>query len=190
MPARKTPTTSTQSTPDDFLRWSAHSQRTKSVANYTKIMREADQNSVVQVENLASQIEKSFRTAQVIHTITIVILGILFIISLGLVLYPNTGDFQRTVGVFSLPSSILTILILIYRSPLRSARQVMGEAIKMQVIYLSYLRQVNQVDMGFKQSFINTDNFTSKQLQEAFAQTQGIIDKAMDDVNLLIEDLN
>jgi hypothetical protein len=189
MSEEKLPTTP-KSSQDDFLRWSAQTQRTKSVANYTKIMREADQQSVVQVQNLASQIEKSLKTAQIVHTLTICGLGLLLIISLGLVLLPGITDFQRMLGIFIMPVSMFIILVLIYRSPLRSARHLMGETIKMQVVYLSYLRQINQVDMSFKQNFVNTDKFTAKQMQETFSKTQEIIDKAMDDVNLLLDDIN
>ncbi len=191
MPASKPTNTNPHSAPsEDFLKWSSHAQRNESIAAYTTVMKMADEASVLQVKSLTNQVEKAFIITQFIYKSILFILGVSFIISGILAFWPGIGNFQKTVGAIGLPTILVTLLLLLYHNPLHNVRKAMGDIVKMQVIYLSYLRQVNQVDIGFKQNFFTNDKVTAKQYQETFNQMHGIIDKALDDINLLMDDVN
>ena len=187
MPRKRTGTP--HSKQEDFAYWSAYTERSKSIAVYTDILKEADQHSIAQVANFTKRVENFYLGILIgfIAALTIVILA--FIISTMLVLSESTNDFQRAVGTVGLPISLIILLLLLYKAPLKSARQIIGEIIKMQIIYLGYLRQVNQIDIGFKQTFVATQKTTPKQFQDTFTQTQKIIESALDEINLLLEDL-
>lgn len=175
---------------DDFLRWTSLNERTKAIANYADILKQADLQSVTQVENFTEQIQKIYKGTLAVYIVTLSAVGIVFIISIIFLFTQTSDNFQKIVGTIGLPVCLIILLLLVYRTPLKSARQIVGEIIRMQVIYLGYLRQVNQIDIGFKQSFLSVEKLSPKQMQETFAQTQQIIDKAMDDINLLLEDLS
>lgn len=174
---------------DDFTRWSAYAERSKFVSTYTDLLKDADQRSINQVENFTKRIGNIYEGTLFGFGVAIIAVGIIFVISLVLVLSDSATTFQRNFGVAGLPLSLIFLLILIYRTPLKAARQVVGEVLKMQVIYLGYLRQINQIDIGFKQTFISTEKITPKKFQDTLNQTQQIIDNAIEDINLLLEEL-
>lgn len=189
MPApRSSKAQSTQ--PEEFMRWMDQLQRSEAVKTYTDTIEMADAASIAQVKSLTEQIEKSFNTAQSVHKISLVVLLLIFVISCMLALWPGVGDFQRMVGVIGMPVILIMLLVLVYRSPLHSARKSMADVVKIQTIYLSYLRRINQLDMGFKQSYLSTEEFSSGLFEKTSEKMQEIIDKALDDINLLMEDLD
>lgn len=175
---------------EEYLRWAAQSQRNEAISDYAKVMKEADAASVAQVKSLTEQVEKSFNTAQSIYKIALAILGVGFMVACALALLPGVADFQRTVGVIGLPVTLVVFLVLIYRSPLYTARKSMADVVKIQSIYLSVLRRINQLDMGFKQAYLSSETFNPDLFEETSSKIQEIIDKALDDINLLMEDLN
>lgn len=187
MPGRRTG--SSHPSKDDFAYWSALTERSKYIDTYTDVLKEADQRSISQVANFAKRIENFYQGILAGYIVAIIAIVSIFVISSILVLVESASDFQRTLGTFGLPTSLILLLILIYRTPLKSARQIVGEIIKMQVIYLGYLRQVNQIDIGFKQTLTTIEKMTPDQFQETFNQTQNIIDHALDDINILLEEL-
>jgi hypothetical protein len=187
MPDRKT--RNPNSPQDDFAQWSAFTERSKSIDAYTDVLKEADKQSVTQVANFTKRIENVFQGTLTVYTIALGAVGIVFVISVLFVLIESTTNSQKSLGTFGIPFSLIIMLILVYRTPLKSARQITAEVIKMQVIYLGYIRQLNQIDMGFKQTFIKSEKLTAKQFQEIFTNTQQIIDNTLDDINLLLEEL-
>lgn len=174
---------------DDFINWSTFSERSKSIDAYSDILKEADKQSIIQVANFTRRVENFYQGTLVGYRVALAAVGIVFIISILFILIESTSDLQKSLGIFGIPLSLIIFVILVYRTPLKSARQVMAEVIKMQVIYLGYLRQLNQIDMGFKQAFITSQRLTPKQFQETFTQTQQLLDNALDDINLLLEEL-
>jgi hypothetical protein len=187
MPGRRT--RNTRPTKDDFAQWSAFAARSKSIENYTDVLKDADKQSISQVANFTKRVENAYLGTLTVYRIALGAAGIVFIISILLILIESTTNAQKSLGTFGIPVSLVVLLILVYRTPLKSARQITGEVIKMQVIYLGYLRQFNQIDIGFKQAFINSDLTTPEQFQETFTQTQQILENAIDDINLLLEEL-
>jgi hypothetical protein len=187
MPGRKT--RNPRSPQDDFAQWSALTERSKSIENYTEVLKEADKHSIAQVANFTKRIENAYQGTLTVYRVALGAVGIVFVISILLVLIESTSNSQKSLGTIGIPVSLVILLVLVYRTPLKSARQITGDVIKMQVIYLGYLRQFNQIDMGFKQAFINSEITTPEQFQETFTQTQQILENALDDINLLLEEL-
>lgn len=176
--------------PEDFMRWASHAQRGEAVSTYTTTMKMADEASIAQIRGLAERVEEAFTGAQTIHKTALWGLAISFVVSGLLALWPGVGDFQRTVGVIGLPVTLVIFLLLIYRNPLQNSRKAMADVIKMQAIYLSYLRRLNQLDLGFKQAYLSNEKFSPALFEKTSEKMQEVIDKTLDDINLLMEELN
>lgn len=187
MPGRRNANSRPQK--DDFTQWSAFSERSKYVETYTDVIREADKQSITQVANFTNRVENFYQGTLNVYRVALTAVGIVFFLSIALVLIESSNELQQTLGTFGIPVSLVILVILVYRTPVKSARQITGEVIKMQVIYLGYLRQLNQIDIGFKQAFITSDKLTSEEFQQIFTQTQQTLDHALDDINLLLEEL-
>lgn len=187
MPGRRT--VNSRPHKDDFAQWSAFSERSKYIETYTDVIKDADKQSIAQVAKFTNRVENFYQDTLNVYRVALVAVGIVFILSITLVLIESANGLQQTLGTFGIPVSLVILVVLVYRTPVKSARQITGEVIKMQVVYLGYLRQLNQIDIGFKQAFITSERLTPEQFQEIFTQTQQALDNALDDINLLLDEL-
>jgi uncharacterized integral membrane protein len=174
---------------DEFTRWSAYVERSKAIDNYTSVLRGADQDSITQLSLFTKQIQKLYRGTMMFHIAVLVAVAVIFGLSIFFVLSQKTVSVQFIIGSIGLPVSLITLLVMAYKTPLRSAREIVGEVIKMQVIFLGYIRQMNQSDIGFKQSVVSMDKAKAEEFQKAFEDTRKILEKSLDDINLLLDDL-
>ncbi len=174
---------------DDFIRWSAYSERSKAVSDYTEILKDADKRSVIQVEKFSKSVQSIYLFILGTYSITTFTVLVVFGVFLSFLLASTENNEKIPLSIIGIFISLFILLILVYRNPMKSARQVIGEFIKMQIIYLGYLRQVNQIDMGFKQTYLTTKRVKPQQLKKTFSQTQHVIENAIDDINLLLEEL-
>ncbi|MEJ5226014.1 MAG: hypothetical protein WHV44_16260 [Anaerolineales bacterium] len=153
-------------------------------------MKMADEASVAQVRSLAERVEEAFTEAQSIYKTALWGLAVGFFVSGLLALWPGVGVSQRAIGVTGLPVTLVIFLLLIYRNPLQNARKAMADVIKMQAIYLTYLRRLNQLDLGFKRAYLSNEKFSPALFEKTSEKMQEVIDKTLDDINLLMEELN
>lgn len=162
-------------------------QRAKAVETYTSLLNDADKQIMKQFESLMSKALQAFSLSMWMHGIIFVV-GVL---ALGASLWVafNSGFeiFERYVGVGAAAGSLGTLLLLFYRDPLKNIRESVTNLVKVNVVFLGYVRQINQIDASFKQMFLEPGGFGVEQMRPTVEQIQDSVKKTMEEVRGFLE---
>ena len=90
--------------------------------------------------------------------------------------------FQRFVGVGTAIGSLGTLLWLFYKDPLKNIRGSVTSLVKVSVVFLGYVRQINQTDATFKQLFLASAGFGVDQMKQTVEQIQDSVSKTMEEI--------
>ncbi len=165
-------------------------QRTQAVAQYTQLLGDADQKIMLQFESLMARARLAFTVSMVMHG-TIFGLGVITLLAS---IYIATGSGQDALerailGVGGAGGSLAVLLVLFYRNPFRNITQSVINLVKVNVVFLGYIRQINQIDATFKQLFLAAGGFSATQMKETVAEIELTVHKTLDKVRLYLEDI-
>jgi|GEM_PF-1086121 len=157
-------------------------QRTKALDTYTKLLGDADTQIMAQFNGLMAEARAGFKMSMFMH-------GIIFgigVVALGVSLYVALSQgfemFERYVGIGAAAGSLGTLLLLFYKDPLKNIRESVTNLVKVNVIFLGYVRQINQIDATFKQLFLASTGFSADQMNRTVEQIQASVKQTMDEV--------
>lgn len=67
---------------------------------------------------------------------------------------------------------LVTLLASFYRNPLENVRSSIAELLKVNVVFLGYVRQINQIDATFKHQFLGNSQFGVERMKATVQQIQ------------------
>jgi hypothetical protein len=126
------------------------SERAKALDRYTDILSDADKDVRDHFKELMSQAKVSFWMSLIMHSIVFGIGVAVLIASLVVAFGGGSPTVSAWIGVGGAGASALTILLsAFYRNPLRNVRGSLNALMQVDVIFLGYVRQINQIDATF-----------------------------------------
>jgi hypothetical protein len=158
---------------------SLFAQRNKAVDTYSAILAETDSRIMEQFNLLMNEARTAFQTNLWMHRIIFGIDALLLIASLIVALASGLDTLQGWIGVGGSVGSLATLLLLFYRNPVRNIDQAVAQLVKVDVIFLGYIRQINQIDATFKQLFLSTMSFGIEQMERTVEEIRETVDKTM-----------
>ena len=63
----------------------------------------------------------------------------------------------------------------------------MTNLIKVNVVFLGYIRQINQIDATFKQLFLDAPGFSIGQMKDTVAEIESSVDNTLSKVQMYLE---
>jgi HEAT repeat protein len=157
-------------------------QRAKAVDTYTTLLGNADQQVMEQFNRLMVQAQRGFLLSLWMHGIIFGVGVVVLVASLYVALSQGFGTFERYVGVGTAVGSLGTLLLLFYKDPLKNIRGSVTGLVKVNVVFLGYVRQINQIDATFKQLFLASAGFGVDQMKQTVEQIQDSVRKTMEEV--------
>jgi HEAT repeat protein len=157
-------------------------QRTKALDTYTKLLGDADQQVMKQFNRLMEQAQRGFLLSLSMHAIIFGIGVVVLVVSLYVALSQGFETFERYVGVGTAVGSLGTLLLLFYKDPLKNIQGSVTGLVKVNVVFLGYVRQINQIDATFKQLFLASAGFGVDQMKQTVEQIQDSVRKTMEEV--------
>jgi hypothetical protein len=162
-------------------------QRTKALDTYTKLLGDADEQIMGQFNSLMVQAQRGFLMSMWMHGIIFGIGAVVLAASLYVALGGGFETFERYVGIGAAIGSLGTLLLLFYRDPLKNIRRSVTNLVEVNVVFLGYVRQINQIDATFKQIFLASAGFGVEQMQQTVAQIQDSVKRTMEEVKAYLE---
>lgn len=151
-------------------------ERTKALDNYTQILNDADKDVRDHFKELMSQAKFAFWLSLTMHIVVFIIGVWLLIASLSLALHGGLDMVSTWIGVSGAGASALVILLsAFYRSPLLNVRNSLNALMQVDVVFLGYVRQINQIDATFKHMFLDAKDFGTQQMKETVAEIQSTV---------------
>ncbi len=157
-------------------------QRAKALDTYTELLGNADEQVMEQFNRLMGQAQRGFLLSLYMHGIIFGIGVIVLVASLYVALSQGFDTFERYVGVGAAIGSLGTLLLLFYKDPLENIRGSVTSLVKVNVVFLGYVRQINQIDATFKQLFLASAGFGLDQMKQTVEQIQDSVRKTMQEV--------
>lgn len=159
-------------------------QRTRTMETYSILLKEADAKIMEQFTNLMGRAHKAFSLSMWMHG-TIFVLGIIVLaVSLYVAFSNGFDEFQRYVGIGAAGSSLGTLLWLFYKDPLNNIHESVNRLMKANIVFLGYVRQINQIDATFKHMYFELSEFSIAQMKETVEQIQNTIKETLAQVKL------
>lgn len=157
-------------------------QRTKAMDTYTQMLNTTDSQIMQQYNRIVERARQAFSLSLVMHALIFGIGLIILILSLNVALSEGYEIFERYIGVGTAGGSLATLLALFYKDPLKNIRGSVTSLVKVNVIFLGYVRQINQIDATFKQIFLEPQGLEIDKMTKTVVQIQDSVDKTMKEI--------
>jgi HEAT repeat protein len=157
-------------------------QRTKALDKYTELLGTADTQVMAQFERLMKQAQRGFLMSMWMHGIIFGIGVVVLIVSLYVAISQGFETFERYVGIGAAVGSLGTLLLLFYKDPLKNIRNSVTGLVKVNVVFLGYVRQINQIDATFKQLFLASAGFGTDQMKQTVEEIRDSVKQTMAEV--------
>lgn len=157
-------------------------QRTQVLDTYTNLLSSADERIMEQFNHLMGRAQQGFLMSLWMHGIIFGIGVVVLVVSLYVALSQGFETFERYVGVGAAVGSLGTLLLMFYTGPVRNIRQSVTDLVEVNVVFLGYVRQINQIDATFKQLFLASSEFGVKQMKQTVEQIQDSVKNTMQEV--------
>jgi HEAT repeat protein len=158
-------------------------ERTKALDKYTDLLSDADRDARTHFKELMYQAKFSFWLSLVMHTL-IFCIGIgLLISSLQQVLGGGLTTIKEWFGPGGTAVAALALLLSsFYRDPLRNVRESLNSLMQVDVVFLGYMRQINQIDATFKHMFLDAKDFGTDQMHSTVGEIQAALKETLDEI--------
>jgi hypothetical protein len=158
-------------------------ERAKALDKYTDILSDADKDVRDHFKDLMWQAKFAFWLSLLMHTAVFVIGVWVLITSLSLALNRGLDTVSTWIGVGGAGASALVILLsAFYRSPLQNVRGSLNALMQVDVVFLGYVRQINQIDATFKHMFLDAKDFGTQQMKVTVAETQAAVREILEEI--------
>jgi HEAT repeat protein len=157
-------------------------QREEAVKAYTDLLKTADDQIMTQFEGLMKQARYAFMMTMSMHGLIFGLGVVVLSVSLYVAMAQGFQTFERFVGVGAAAGSLTILLTLFYRDPLKNIRESVSNLVKVNVVFIGYMRQINQIDATFKQLFLSTGGFGTNEMKKTVEQIQDSVKKTMGEI--------
>lgn len=159
-------------------------ERAKALSRYTDILSNADRDVRLHFRELMTQAKVSFWLSLAMHSIVFGIGVGALIASLWLAFRGGLREAAAWIGVGSVGglSALAIIIATFYKNPLQNIRTSLNALMQIDVVFLGYVRQINQIDATFKHMFLDAKDFGTKQMKETVEEIQESMQKSLEQI--------
>ncbi len=157
-------------------------QREEALKAYSDILKSADDQIMTQFEGLIKQARLAFSMTMWMHGVIFGLGVIVLSISLYVSMAQGFATFERFVGIGTAAGSLTMLLALFYRGPLKNIGESVSNLLKVNVVFIGYMRQINQIDASFKQLFLSAGGFGTVDMKQTVDQIQDSVKETMEGV--------
>jgi HEAT repeat protein len=157
-------------------------QREEALKAYSDILKSSDDQIMTQFEGLIKQARLAFSMTMWMHGVIFGLGVIVLSISLYVAMAQGFATFERFVGIGTAAGSLTMLLALFYRGPLKNIGESVSNLLKVNVVFIGYMRQINQIDASFKQLFLSAGGFGTVDMKQTVDQIQDSVKETMEGV--------
>lgn len=166
-------------------------ERAQAMQLYSAALKEADEKAYKFYEAANEQIKSHFEINRRLYSLTLTIVILLLAVSIGFALVPSpVNPFFQTFSLASGICATVLLVVLLIRSPLRQAHQLLEKNMRVNVAFLSFVRRVQQSDLALRFVFMQTESQDFAKVLTQIQDFQNIIDQTSDEVTEIMQDLD
>jgi hypothetical protein len=189
MAGRKTASTSTTRSRNARLDSQTWLERAQAMQIYSSALRDADEKVLRLFDTVSEQTKRYFEFNSKLYVATIVIIAGILIASFVLAIFSSTGNlFHQIFSIVGLFSGTITLIILLFRNPLKHARQMLENTVRINVVVLSFVRRLQQSDLALRFVFMQTQSSDFNKVHAQIQEFQNMVDQTSEEISQIIQD--
>lgn len=157
-------------------------QRARTMEAYSALLGTADKEIMEQFKGMTLEAKLAFRGSMIMHYCVFGVGLLLLIASARLAVDGGEATMSRFLGAGGAVGSVGLLLLTFYKNPLENIRQSVSSLVKTNVVFLGYLRQINQVDATFKHLFLGSSTFSIDQMQCTVKELQASVKQTLAEI--------
>ncbi len=158
-------------------------ERARAMHEYSDSLKQADAKALKLFEIVADQMKSQFRFNTFLSSLIIVVsIGILILSLVVLFLIPSPSTALQSFSSIGTPVSILALILILFRNPIVQARHLLESVLKLNVVFISFIRRVQQLDLLLRSMFYETDSVELDKLYLLMQEFQGIVDQTQQEI--------
>ncbi len=168
-------------------------QKRQVIEQYTEILNDADEKIMEQFGMLMRQARWAFWISMVMHSLVFLVGMSIFVIALDGMRVDGAEDpLDYIRGLVGIGGGVAGVFLgIFYKSPIRNIGESVTRLVKVNVAFLGYMRQINQIDATFKQLFLDMSGFNLVEMKETVKQIHIVVNQSLSNIQnyLVIDDI-
>jgi hypothetical protein len=160
--------------------------RVRALESYTQQLQDVDEQAGDIVKRTINQATWTYWSAFTLYALNHILP--LSLIGCGLYFSIYRPD-NISLAIFCIVSGIIALIVVSSRNPLKNVRNLMLNAMKLNIVYSGYTRQIHQIDVAFKELFSNSNEIDPLKLEEMLKYLQDAIDEATNAISEVANDI-
>lgn len=188
MPAKKKAPKQIASPQLDPQNWLEHAQ---AMLVYSNALKEADEKVLRLFDVVADQTKSYFKFNSTLYRLTAGIISLVLLLSFLMAFFVADGHiFFQVFSLVGLVSSIIALIILLMRNPLKQAQHMLENTIRVNVVFLSFVRRLQQSDLALRFVFMQNQSDNFKKVYAQIQEFQNMIDQTSDELNQILQEFS
>ena len=161
-------------------------QRMISWNAYSDFLKTADAKIMCQFHKATHQVQFMFWMSTVMNILV-------FIFAAVALFFGLVNTFQQNwkhAGIAISLISLMTLFVVLYRSPLKDVRHALSNLTKTQIIFLGYVQQIDQINSAYKQIMFSSDSVNLSEMQESIQNIQDAVEQSVDEMMRSVEEMS
>jgi hypothetical protein len=164
-------------------------ERAQAMLVYSNALKDADEKVLKLFDAVADQTKKYFEFNSLLYRLTIGLISGVLLLSFLMAFFVSDGNiFFQIYSLVGLVSAIIALIILLMRNPLKQARNMLENTIRVNVVFLSFVRRLQQSDLALRYVFMQNKDDDFKKIYAQIQEFQNMIDQTSDEINQVLRD--
>ncbi len=164
-------------------------ERAQAMQVYSSALKEADEKVLKLFDTVSEQTKRYFEFNTRVYVTTIIIASIMLIASFILAVFMASDSlFFQIFSVIGLSSASILLIILLIRNPLKYARHMLEHTVRVNVVFLSFVRRLQQSDLALRFVFMQTQNQDFNKVHMQIQEFQHMVDQTSEEISQIMQD--
>ena len=164
-------------------------ERAQAMLVYSNALKEADVKVLGLFDVVSEQTKQYFEFTSILYKFAAFLITVILFLSFGMAFFVSDGNiFFQIFSLVGLVSAIIALLILLMRNPLRHARQMLENTVRVNVVFLSFVRRLQQSDLALRFIFMQNQSDDFNKIYTQIQEFQNIVDQTSDEINQALRD--
>jgi hypothetical protein len=158
-------------------------ERARVMQAYTQALKQADAQALNLFETVASQMRSQFRFNAFLSGLIIVVSISILVLSLFILFFVDKpSDHLLRFSLIGVPLSFFALVLILFRNPILQARHLLESVLKLNVVFISFIRRVQQSDLLLQSMLYEKETVELDKLYLWMQEFQDISDQTQDEI--------
>jgi general stress protein CsbA len=150
---------------------------------YEEAIKQADNKALYLYGLIHEQVQRQFILSVILYITLIVSSLVILILSISIIFISTANSFLHTFSLIGIPVGMLALLVAMLRNPITQHRHLLDTTLKLNIVFLSFVRRTQQSDLMLQSLFYESDPLELSKMYSLIQDFQNIVDQTLEEVD-------